>query len=97
MPCYSLSLQAEADLEGIVIFSIRTFGLAVAQRYYASLRGCIDQIARHPGIGRKLQGRTRTFYRHPCRSHVIFYEIDQAAIRVVRILHGRRDAERTLS
>lgn len=96
MPAFSLSRLAEADPEDIVRFSIRAFGSAVAAKYYASLRRCIEWIALNPAIGRRLEGRTRTFLRYPCRSHVIFYEAGTATVRIVRVLHGRQDAKRAM-
>jgi len=89
-----LSKRAEHDLKEIYKYSYRRFGEAQAKRYYNSLWGCFQFLAKHPGIG-----RLRTELAPPARSHqhqrhVVFYDVAQDHILVIRLLHERMDAAR---
>lgn len=50
---YKLSLQAETDLEDILIESILTFGELQALKYQDSFHKTFQLLAYMPGIGRK--------------------------------------------
>jgi toxin ParE1/3/4 len=84
---YSLSNQAADDLDQIFRYTIETFGLAQAERYYRTLVECLERAARQPRRGRAIAGRGRVFYQHNCRRHGIFYSIGDRGIFVARVLH----------
>jgi toxin ParE1/3/4 len=48
MAVYSLTTQADADLEGIYEYTIFNFGLAQARNYLDGLRARFDMLAEHP-------------------------------------------------
>ena len=89
-----LSKQADRDLMDIYKYSFREFGEAQAERYYSSLWECFEFLAGHPHIG-----RLRLEFQPPARSHhhqkhVIFYDLAEDDILIIRILHERMDFER---
>lgn len=89
-----LSKLADRDLGDIYRYSYERFGEAQAGRYYASLWRCFAFLADHPTIG-----RIRTEFQPPARSHqhqrhVVFYDIADSHILIVRVLHERMDIDR---
>jgi toxin ParE1/3/4 len=91
-----LSQAAERDIESILEYSLKTFGAMQAETYYRSLRKCFELIAENPEIGLRRSDLTPPLRSHPHQSHVIFYEIHDDFILIVRILHGRMDPRRHL-
>ncbi len=93
---YFLSGAADIDIEGIIRFSARRWGLDRTERYVAGLHEAFERIAVFPGIGSDAS-RLRLRYRQfPYASHRIFYyELDDG-IMIVRILHERQLPENYL-
>ena len=96
MARYSLSREAEADLDDIFRYSIETFGLTRAERYYLALEECLQRVAETPALGRAVAGRSRTFFQYNCMRHAIFYAIADEGVFVVRVLHLAMDLKRHL-
>ena len=89
-----LSGEAEADLRGIIHYSITQWGRERARRYVGGLRDKLDLLAEHPEIGPPADEvrpglRRLTYYRHS-----VFYRIRGPETRIVRILHKQMEAER---
>jgi len=93
---YSLSREAEADLDDIFRYSIETLGLKRAERYYLALEECLQRVAETPALGRAVVGRSRTFLQYNCLRHGIFYVIADNGVLVVRVLHLTMDLKRHL-
>ncbi len=96
MARYSLSKEAKADLDDILRYSIETFGLERAERYYLALEECLQRVADAPMLGRTIAGRSRTFFQYNCLRHGIFYINDDDGVFVVRVLHLTMDFKRHL-
>lgn len=92
---YRLSLQAEADLEEIWVYTFETWSIEQADRYHNDLMAAIVALASGSRIGRAVDIR-EGYFKHPVGSHVIFYRRSDASIDVVRILHQRMDVSRHL-
>ena len=89
-----VSEKADRDLRDIYKYSYRQFGEAQAERYYSDLWQCFRFLAERPHMG-----RMRTEFNPPARSHhhqkhVIFYDVLDDAIFIIRVLHERMDIER---
>jgi len=91
MAGYSLSNQADSDLGEIYRYSHRTFGEARADAYFLSLASCLRTLAETPRLGRDARLKVPGLLRHEHAQHVIFYQIEEAGIFVVRILHRSMD------
>ena len=83
------SRRAEADLYGIGLHTLRTWGEAQTARYLGELEDCCRLVADNPGLGRPC-GRIRPGLRRMEKGkHVVFYRLKPGAIRAVRVLHQR--------
>jgi len=87
MPGYRLSILADAKLVEIYRYSVENFGLAQARKYVGSLHDTFVRLAEHPRLGRPW----RDWRRHEHAEHVIFYEIVDDGIFIVRIFHHREN------
>ncbi len=89
-----LSQEAEQDIDDILDYTLMTFGEAQAEEYYLSLRGCFDLISDNPQIGRSRPELDSALRSYSHRSHVVFYDVQDDHILIVRVLHSRMDPER---
>lgn len=90
-----LAPQARADLDSIWLYIAGESGSAhIATRTVGSIAEKFGLFARFPHIGKSLESdlrpNARTF---PVNNYVIFYSVKSAEIRILRILHARRDAQ----
>ncbi len=93
---YRLSNQCVADLKDIFRYTAEQFGSEQAAQYHASLEALFASLGRRPQMGRTRQDideRTRSFVH---QSHVVFYEIEDDMVLILRVLHGRQDPARHL-
>jgi toxin ParE1/3/4 len=94
MATYRLRSLARKDLEFIWDYTLQQWGINQAERYFAALFDCFEDLTRNPNIGKPrddvLPG-TRSF---PQGRHVIFYELDHAGIEILGIVHQSADIER---
>ena len=91
---YNLSNEAERDLENIFDFGVYRFGQSQSVKYFDRLINSLDQLCDNPRIGKsrpELDSRLRSFV---IQSHIIFYEVKNESIFILRILHHSRDVER---
>ena len=93
---YELSLEAEHDLEAIFSYTERHFGRRQAVFYVSQIDHSFVQLVSNPGMGR-MREEIRTGLRSFAHgNHIIFYRILTNHIRIVRILHARRDIQQNL-
>jgi len=88
-----LSPLARSDFDGIIDFLTDEAGPGVAARYGRDIQRCLTRIAAFP-----LAGSPRASLGNGVRSarvapYLIFYDIadDGEVVRILRILHERRD------
>ena len=96
MADYVLSNKADADLDGIYVYSFETFGEARADTYFLSLRDCLQTLADNPRMGRSADSFHTGLLHHRHGRHVIYYLTEDDGIFVVRVLHDAMDAPRQL-
>ncbi len=97
MGAYRLSEDADADLSGIFVYSVTTFGEAIAQDYFLGLHDALELIADNPMIGAGADYVRPGLRRFAHRRHVVFYRVLPTGVRVLRILHGTQDPLKHLS
>ena len=75
----------------------------VAERYFAALEATLEQLARHPGLGRvrrfdhPLLKDIRSYrVNPPFHKHLIFYRHNATTLFSERVVHGARDLPRRL-
>lgn len=91
---YTLSNKAAEDLDGIYVYSFRTFGEDQADAYYLSLSDCLQHLADNPGMGHATFDLHGGLHCHHHARHLVFYLIEPGGIFIVRILHDSMDAKR---
>lgn len=88
---YQLTKKADADLEGIYLYTIEKFGLAQAETYHAKLKQAFQTIADNPKLGLDVSASFPDCRRHISGSHVVYYREGDVSVVVMRILHQARD------
>lgn len=93
---YRLRVGAVRDLEDIARYTQRTWGVRQRDLYLDSIEAKCRRFARFPK-----RGLRRDDVWPGCRSfrvnrHVVFYELSDEGIEVLRVLHQSMDARRHL-
>lgn len=91
-----LSAKAAADIDDILDYTYARFGAAQAESHYDSLRRCFQMLRENPAIGRLRTAVQPPLRSHHHRKHIVFYDILEDHILIVRVLHERMDIERHL-
>jgi len=87
---------ASRDLKKIADFTESEWGKVQARTYINLLVTEIERLADYPLIGSPIT-HVRGSYRKPnIGSHSVYYVVQQKDVRIMRILHERRDALRHL-
>ena len=68
-------------------------GEAAADAFVAKIRQKTDALATQPSIGRRRPELGTDVRSLPVDSYLIFYRPIRGGIRVIRLLHGKRDIE----
>lgn len=82
------------DLEAIAEYTIERFGIEQARRYRDELKTCFDQLAGNPRLGRRAEQLGSGLRRYEHRSHIVFYQVADTDLLIVRVLHYRMDVTR---
>jgi len=76
---------------------------SVAEGYFAALEDTLEQLARHPGLGRirrfdhpLLAGIRSYRVNPPFNKHLLFYRHNATTLFAERVVHGARDFPRRL-
>lgn len=94
---FKLSKQASQDVEDIYLYGFINFGEQQADQYSLKMLSCINLLCSNPEIGR-LDTRTNpAIRRFDFESHVVFYDIEEDTIFIVRVLHKSVDFVQHLS
>jgi toxin ParE1/3/4 len=86
-----LTPEARSDLSDILLYTEQQWGLAQVRSYNAQLRAAFEQLTQYPDMGvlRPEFGPGTRSYR--VRQHAVIYRPSDTELRIVRILHIRRD------
>lgn len=88
---YRLRPRAVADLDDIWDYTLNTWGVAQAERYFAGLRDALEELAERPGLGRQRDDLHPGLLVSSYAKHLIFYLRAKWGVDVVRVLHGSQD------
>ncbi len=93
---FSLSIDADIDLEEIYTYTADRFGEAKAEDYLRQLNDSFQQLAQFPLIGTDVSA-IRSHYRcYIHDAHCIYYHTNTSEIMIVRVLHQSQDPLRQL-
>lgn len=96
MKPYIISPRAQRDLEGIWDSTAERWNLTQAEIYLRGIWAAIETIAADPGIGRSADDVRPSYRRYPVGSHVIFCQLADEMVDVIRILHSHMDFDNHL-
>ena len=95
MKKFELARRALGDLQEIWEF-VSEDSFDAADRLLEEFYRAFDQLAEMPGMGHKRQDLTnRDVLFWPVHSHLITY-LPSSPLRIVRVVHGRRDVKKLL-
>ncbi len=89
--CYRLSSQADQDLEEIYDYTKQEFCHKQAVKYLSGFEELFQKLIQNPHMGHERLEIKEVLRSIPKDSHVVFYRIRSGHIRIVRILHARKD------
>ena len=95
MELYRLSKRADEDLVGLFEYGLLNFGVDRAESYLMALHERFELLALHPGLGRQesmMPGLRRFEY----KAHIIFYQVYDQSVLIVRVLRTEVDVKRHL-
>jgi plasmid stabilization system protein ParE len=98
-PRVVLSARAERDLADIASYIVAQDGVLRAELVLARIDATLLNLAHHPAIGRQIPKLSRPgVFFFPSSPWMIQYSPlrDLSGIRIMRIVHGRRDLGRAL-
>jgi len=95
---YKLTREAVNDLELIWLYTLETWSVDQADRYFNLIMSEIEFLAENPGYGKDYTHVRKGYLRSRVKSHFIFYKINttQNELEIIRILHQRMDIESRL-
>jgi toxin ParE1/3/4 len=91
------SPEAEQDLLAIWNYVAREASPDVADEQLRSLDRACEALAQWPHSGRARDELFRGVRSIAVEAYVVFYRVEDSAIEIVRILHGRRDVDAIFS
>ncbi len=94
---YKISKLANNDIDSIINYTINNFGTQAMISYHSSLEQCFQTIEKNPEIGLKSDFIIKDYYRFNHRSHVVYYQVTESGILIIRVLHQSMDVFRSLS
>ena len=97
MAKYRLSQDAARDSASITSYTADRYGDIQSLRYSAQIENAADLVADFPSLGRPYTTKGgRVFQRYNIGRHVLFYQVADEGILIVRILHQAMDFDRYL-
>jgi toxin ParE1/3/4 len=90
---YKLTKEAANDLELIWLYTLETWSLDQADRYFNLIMSEIEFLTENPAYGKDYSHVRKAYLRSRVKSHFIFYQINEAQneVEIIRILHQRMD------
>ena len=92
---FEISDKALEDIESIWLYTIETWSVEQADRYYNQLFDEIEYISEHPLSGRNIDHIRKNYWCTKVKSHLIFYRYKTSGkkVEIIRILHQSMDVE----
>ena len=88
---FRVSNAAMNDLREIAAYTERTWGGQQRREYVRLVDEAFHLLADNPSLGSHCDYIAANLRKHPCMSHIVFYELDSSGVFVVRVLHRKMD------
>ncbi len=89
--------EAYLDLENIWTYTLETWSLRQADKYYNDLIEAIEFLCEEPKTGKSVEHLRKGYMSFKVNSHLIFYITTEFELDVIRILHVQMDIPNRLS
>ena len=86
-----MTQEAQDDFEEILLYTVGTWGEEQRRVYKAAIDRALRRLRQFSHLGRPRDDLFAGCRGLQVEHHVIFYRVDDAVIRVARILHERMD------
>jgi toxin ParE1/3/4 len=86
--------RAEEDLKNIYSYSLQEFGIKKARQYVKNLDEVFRKISENPNLGSHASYVKSKLIFYRSTSHLIFYQITNSSVTIIRILHKSMDFEK---
>jgi toxin ParE1/3/4 len=95
---YKISKKAFEDIDSIWFYTMETWSVQQADRYYNLIFDEIEYIAEYPLLGKDYDHVRKNYRCAVIKSHLIFYKYEkhQNFVEIIRILHQSMDVEKKL-
>ncbi len=96
---FEISGKAFEDIENIWLYTVETWCVEQADRYYNLIFDEIEYIAKNPLSGRDFNHVRKNYRCSKVKSHLIFYRYRESdkIVEIIRILHQSMDIEERLN
>ncbi len=100
---YAYRPEAEADILGQYQYYLENATWATARRFLLAVEESVELITQMPVIGSSKTTRNRSLRGLRCwpvkdfAAMLIFYRTESDVVRIIRILHGRRNVAKILA
>jgi len=91
-----LSKAAEINLGDIFEYGALRFGIGQAENYLLEMEQNFHLLSKNVNLGRDASEFAIGLNKFTYKSHVVFYQLADDGIFIVRVLHQSRDFERHL-
>lgn len=92
----TISRDADADLDGILDYSIAAHGREIAEAYLRTIHAAFDRLSNFPELGVARSDLSAGLRSLPCGGHRIFYVVQADSVLIARVLHKAMDPARHL-
>ena len=89
--------EAYLDLEKIWTYTLETWSLRQADKYYNDIIEAIEFLCEEPGTGKSAEHLRKGYQSFKINSHLIFYVTSEFELDVIRILHSQMDIPNRLA
>jgi len=96
---YKISQEASQDIENIWLYTLESWSIEQADRYFNLIMDEIEYLAENPKSGKEYYKVRRGYFRSRIKSHFIFYKINwkDKEIQIIRILHQQMEIDTHLN
>jgi toxin ParE1/3/4 len=92
----TLTSEAWDDYHQLLLYTLQEWGDAQLVAYEAAFDRAFITLNEHPASGRARDDLRPGLRSFPVGQHVLYYIVRRRSVRILRILHSRRDARRLL-
>lgn len=94
-----ISKEALSDLEKIWVYTLETWSVSQADRYFHLIMNEINYLTEKPESGKDYSHIKKDYFCSKVKSHLIFYKGNrkQHVLEIIRILHQQMDLESRLN